>query len=303
MQTSFMKLIFLLKKNLHFIGSLLAILAIIFVGFRFKTYWQALDTTRLTPDLILLILILTIIYAFNNILLAQAWHNILIGLGANIDKNQSIKIYGISQIAKYIPGNIFHLAGRQALGMGIGISAKNLAQSSAWELGLIAAAGATFAVLLLPTLQLDLILNINFAINANLSLVLFFLLVTTIFFNLHYFFNNYIVKSLSYHYLFLILSSSIFTLLVINISRNNSTNLSGHYYTFIQIASAYSIAWLAGLVTPGAPAGIGIREVVLLFFLKNLITESDLLMAILLGRIITVTGDFLFYIKSILNKS
>jgi uncharacterized membrane protein YbhN (UPF0104 family) len=303
MQTSLVKLIALLKKNLHFIGSVLAILAIIFVGFRFKTYWQALDTSRLTPDLILLILALTIIYAFNNIFLAKAWQNILQGLGVKVDEKWAIKTYGISQIAKYIPGNIFHLAGRQALGMGIGISAKNLAQSSAWELGLIAAAGASFAVLLLPTLQLDLILNTNLAINASLSLVLFCLLVATLFFNLHYFFNNYIVKSLSYHYLFLILSASIFTLLVITISQNNPTNLRGNYYIFIQIASAYSIAWLAGLVTPGAPAGIGIREVVLLFFLKNLITESDLLMAILLGRIITVTGDFLFYLKSILNKS
>lgn len=297
MQISFMKLIILLKRNLHFIGSTLAILAIIFVGFRFKTYWQALDTSRLTPDLILLLLILTVIYAFNDILLSKAWHNILIGLGAKIDQKQSSKIYGISQIAKYIPGNIFHLAGRQVLGMDIGISAKTLAQSSAWELGLIAIAGASFAVLLLPTLQLDLILN------TNLSLILFFLLVSILFFNLHYFFDHYRVKSLSYYYLFLIISASIFTLIVINISPNNSPSLSKHYYIFIQIASAYSIAWLAGLVTPGAPAGIGIREVVLLFFLNNLIIESDLLMAILLGRIITVMGDFLYYIKSITIKN
>jgi uncharacterized membrane protein YeaQ/YmgE (transglycosylase-associated protein family) len=45
------------------------------------------------------------------------------------------------------------------------------------------------------------------------------------------------------------------------------------------ICGAYVVAWLAGLLTPGAPA--------------------DLLTAIVLGRIVTVFGDVVFYLLAV----
>lgn len=62
-----------------------------------------------------------------------------------------------------------------------------------------------------------------------------------------------------------------------------------------RICSAYVIAWLAGAITPGAPAGIGIREVVMFALLQPVVGESDLLVAIVLNRAITAGGDTLFY--------
>lgn len=63
----------------------------------------------------------------------------------------------------------------------------------------------------------------------------------------------------------------------------------------LTICGAFIVAWLVGLVTPGAPAGIGVRELVLLGLLKGFASESDLLLAILLSRLITVGGDVLFF--------
>ena len=40
------------------------------------------------------------------------------------------------------------------------------------------------------------------------------------------------------------------------------------------------------------------RELVLLFLLKDLVAEADLLLAVLLGRLITVSGDLLYFILS-----
>jgi uncharacterized membrane protein YbhN (UPF0104 family) len=62
------------------------------------------------------------------------------------------------------------------------------------------------------------------------------------------------------------------------------------------ICSACVIAWLAGAITPGAPAGIGIREVVMFTLLQTVAAESDLLLAIVLNRAITAGGDTLFYL-------
>lgn len=65
------------------------------------------------------------------------------------------------------------------------------------------------------------------------------------------------------------------------------------------IVSAYVIAWLAGAITPGAPAGVGIREVVMFALLQSVVTESDLLVAIVLNRAITAGGDTLFYFRAL----
>ncbi len=64
----------------------------------------------------------------------------------------------------------------------------------------------------------------------------------------------------------------------------------------IGLVGAFVISWLVGLITPGAPAGVGVRELVLLFLLKGVVAEVDLLLAVALGRVITVIGDFLFFL-------
>jgi hypothetical protein len=94
--------------------------------------------------------------------------------------------------------------------------------------------------------------------------------------------------------LFLAFSGGMFAALLALIGGDSEI----HLQTWLLIGGAYIIAWLAGFVTPGAPAGVGIREMVLLLLLKGYIVETDLLMAVLLGRLITVVGDFLFFVSS-----
>jgi glycosyltransferase 2 family protein len=38
-----------------------------------------------------------------------------------------------------------------------------------------------------------------------------------------------------------------------------------------------------------------VRELVLLFLLKGLVSEADLLLAVMLGRVVTVAGDLAFF--------
>ena len=71
----------------------------------------------------------------------------------------------------------------------------------------------------------------------------------------------------------------------------------------LPLAGAYVLAWLIGLVTPGAPAGLGVREMVLLFLLKGFVSESDLILAVLVGRMVTVVGDGMYFIVSSISIS
>ncbi|MEN3751904.1 hypothetical protein ABC733_01805 [Mangrovibacter sp. SLW1] len=224
------------------------------------------------------------IYGSANFLLAFAWRDILKYLGVSADSTAAIKIYGVSQLAKYVPGNIFQLAGRQALGMAEGWSAVGLVKSSIYELVLIAMAGGLFGTLIIPLFEVS--------FSQLFSAIFLIFLACAISVGLIRFFNRHLMVAFLWQLLFLLLSGGVFVILLYTISGR--TELV--YSHLSVVCGAFIVAWLIGLVTPGAPAGVGVREVVLLFLLKGIANESDLLMAILFGRLVTVVGDFLFFL-------
>lgn len=275
-----------LRRKLHWFGSGLALIGVVFVAVRLHTYWLGLDFSRITLSIWLSIVVFAVLYGLANLLLASAWWHLLAHLGAPITRLRSIKIYGISQLAKYLPGNIFHLAGRQALGMAAGISAGVLAKSTLWELGLIALTGTLFGWLILPLL---------FPAYSEVASVLFLLgsawLVANI---LQRMAGHQTALAFIWQILFLVISGGVFVALLGVIAGSEVVPAQ----LWLTIGGAYIVAWLAGLVTPGAPAGVGVREIILLLLLKGVMHEADLLMAILLGRLVTVVGDLLFFVSA-----
>jgi uncharacterized membrane protein YbhN (UPF0104 family) len=273
----------MLRRALHWGGSGLALIGVVFVGFRLHSYWLDLDLSRVTPLAWSFIAVLSVIYGAANLLLALAWWHLLRQLGASATRLGSTRIYGMSQLAKYVPGNIFHLAGRQALGMAAGISAGVLAKSTIWELGSIAVAGALFGWMILP------LLSPGFPEAASVILMLgSAVLIGGL---LRQVAGRQPAWSFIWQMLFLLVSGAVFVALLELIA--DGERLGVRYW--LTIGSAYIVAWLVGLVTPGAPAGVGVREMILLLLLKGLVAEMDLLMAVLLGRVVTVVGDLLFF--------
>ena len=84
-------------------------------------------------------IISSIIYGFSEFVLSFAWRRLLIWCGhQNISSKICNAIYGKSQIAKYIPGNVFHVVSRHILGKQAGIKHFVLAGATVYEiLGLI----------------------------------------------------------------------------------------------------------------------------------------------------------------------
>jgi len=58
------------------------------------------------------------------------------------------------------------------------------------------------------------------------------------------------------------------------------------------IIGLYLLAWLAGFITPGAPSGLGIREVVMVMFLEDFVSITVLTTAMVMHRVLTILGDF-----------
>lgn len=280
-----------LKKNFHWLGSILAFIGIIFLFLRFRNYSDQIDFRKFNLITWLTIGIFIIIYTFSNTLLVFSWRSLLSYFGAATSRMWAFKTYSISQIARYIPGNIFHIAGRQVMGMADGIPSSPLAKASIWELILISIAGAVFFILILPL--------IIPALPIIAAVVLFIIIIIILSGLLWYYISPLITYVLISYFLFLSISGGLFVGLI-NLFSN--FNLNNSILFEITLCGVFVLSWLVGLVTPGAPAGIGIRELILLFFLRNTIDEGSLLLAVAMGRVVTVGGDFMIFIIALLIK-
>ncbi len=273
------------KKWLEIAGGLISLAGVVFVGMRLHAYVHQLeaDFSRLQANAWLFIALLALIYGAGNVFLARAWRSLLNLLGVTVSWGWAFRTYGVSQLAKYVPGNIFHLAGRQAMGMAAGLPTGSLVKSAVWELALIAAVGALFGMLLLPLAFSE--------VSVWASSILFCMVLAALTVAARQMIAPSAAGALLWQAAFLALSGMVFVGLVATVSPHTAGS-----HAFSILCGAYVLAWLAGLITPGAPAGVGVREFVLLFLLSGEITEADLLVCVVLGRLVTVVGDLFFFI-------
>ena len=64
------------------------------------------------------------------------------------------------------------------------------------------------------------------------------------------------------------------------------------------IITSFAFAWIAGYITPGSPAGIGVREALIVFSLSRFLGEAESLYIAFVLRIVTLLGDFVFFLIS-----
>ena len=276
-----------IKNTLTLLGMACGFLGLFFVGLTFLKELRNIGMGQFLLFLKSYFGLLGFIYFFSSLLLALAWLELLVYLGGGVVRYRiALPVYGLSQLAKYLPGNIFHLAGRQALGVAKGIPGKALAQSILGELIVIAFAGSFFIFLLLPVMfpQLPALFG-GFSFLAAFSVAV---LILTRFFDIR------VARCFCLQTIFLFLSGCIFVVCLV---------FGGSEVSFSRVIfmiGAYVIAWVAGLITPGAPAGLGIREMVLLFFLHAHVEQSVLVFATILARMVSIAGDVLFYVVALL---
>lgn len=275
------------QRLLHWAGSGLAIIGVGFVVLRLQDHWGSLDLSQITLTAWITLTGLALVYGIaSSVLFTMTWWNLLAWFDIHVTRIWSFRVYGVSQLAKYVPGNIFHLAGRQVIGMSAGAPSGKLLKSMLWELGLAAVAGTLYGWLILPKL---------FSKFSSLaSIILLVISISAAIFLLRRLLDARVAKAFGSLLLLQAITGVIFAILLDVISRDVAFSSE----TLLLIGGSYIIAWLVGLVTPGAPAGAGVRELVLLLLLKGIVQEADLLVAVVLGRIITVLGDVLFFIMA-----
>lgn len=273
------------KRTLHAVGSLVATLGICFVGVKLWDQFQTQGMKHLEPWMILILVLLSIAYMASCAIHPLAWRQILRQLGFEATKRWSIKTYGRTQLAKYLPGNVFHIAGRQVMGMAAGIPSAIVAKSIGVEMTMFLITGGTFGVMLIDILlpeHLRIIGMISWLMATALSYATCRKLI-----------GEPAGKAFALQIAFHLFSCSTFSIVYLM----NGGSQSDLYL----VAPAYVIAWLVGTLTPGAPAGVGIRELVLIFILGAKMEQSLLISTVAMGRLVTVSADvMLFFVASVI---
>jgi len=273
----------LINISLNFIGGVISLLAIVYVIKRLNHLSSEVDFFTLENHYWWLILILAICYAALNNLLTLAWSKFLKISGNSIDQKLVTKVYGLTILGKYAPGNVLQIVGRQVYGIKKGISSKQLAKASIMEITLLVVASSAYIALLASAIFEQ--------INFYYALILFFLLLVVFTLVIRTRLNTYTYQAFNLYTVFLFFSGIIFVILC-HLLTSVSINIQDSFL----LLGIFIGAWLIGIVTPGAPAGLGVREYILILALDGMFLESEFLWITVLSRFITTIGDVIYFL-------
>lgn len=240
--------------------------------------------------------------AFFTTLLAHAWGGwvwgaILRNLNQKVSGLWAVRVYFTTNLAKYIPGNVWHFVGRVTAAQAVGVSLGIATLSVLLEPLLMAASALMLALLGLSqgsgTFQAKL-LQIT-------SLIVVLVGVHPRFLNLGLRYvkrmkakgqpetsaleiSRYPLIPLLGELGFLLLRGAGFAWIVAALLPLNLPQI-------LPLLGAFSLAWLTGLVVPGAPGGLGVFEATAIALLNTQFPTGVILSAVALYRLVSTLAE------------
>ncbi|MCW6034874.1 flippase-like domain-containing protein [Spirulina subsalsa FACHB-351] len=263
-----------------------------------SSHWSEVLTLQLEGGSGLKLAIALVLTLLAHIWSGWVWGWILQTLQYPVTAQWSIRVYLLTNLAKYLPGNVWHFYGRVVA-----------AQRQNVPLAI-----ATLSVLLEPLLMVAAALLLTLLLRPNLYLALQLPILIGVLIAIHPRFLNpllraasqikgrlkglpqagyslptithYPLKPLAGELIFLLLRGSgfVLTLLVFQSLTPNQLPL---------LLSSFCLAWLLGLVIPGAPGGIGIFEATILSLLQPQWSPSVILATVAVYRLIATLAETL----------
>jgi hypothetical protein len=290
-----------LKVVLKIAGMALALASLIFVARLLLAHAAELRRLVSHPSLWLAILGASGVYAANGCLLAAAWRT-LVGLDttARLPLRTALSVYGRAQLAKYLPGNTLHLIGRHALGAQEGVAHRPLLIAAILELALIALAAtalAGFALNLAGDALAELLPGwaspglVASAWLLGAAALVFATIKTTK--------GADDLRSGAVRKLGRVFGAYLLYCIVLGTGMIPVMWAVAGVWAPVAIISSVALAWVLGLVTPGAPSGIGVREAALALLLAPLIGDPEAVLVSLAFRVATVLGDLGFFLVAV----
>ena len=261
-------------KRVRLLAQLLLLVGFAFVGLRVRSLWHvnhivlaSIDWPSLTGAFLLT--------GIGVLATGFIWLFILDRLGADT-RPQWMTIFFQSQLAKYIPGAVWQYAGRIAMARVRGLPTRVIARSMPIELGASVVGAGVVSLFLLGVwgLPAAVLVAIGCLVIARTSPARETKRARDI--------SASTLATPLYAIVWIIVGSAFW------LTASGIFGVSPRQLTFY--VGAFAAAWLVGLVAIYAPGGLGVREAVLVFLLRNRLGSADaLLVAAVFRGILTVS--------------
>jgi hypothetical protein len=272
------------RKALHFAGLALFLVSLTYVGVFAARNWQSIEQTPpLDYDRLALA---GVLYALAHPFSAAAWVLGLRGLRQAIPFIAGIRIALATQVGKYLPGNVAHYFARAALAAASGVKVASSGIATLVEiLAALLAASLVASVAMLFDPAPIAALHMALARSAALPIAVAALAAIGAGFVLYRFKVPAVAVLAATACLMVNFAFAGLSFLAV------VSALSGSFLSPAAMIGIFSIAWAAGYLVPGAPAGIGIREAILVAWLGPIIGAGPAIACSLLHRVITALVD------------
>lgn len=252
-----------------------------------------------------------LLFAGNHLTNSAAWVVVLRQLGERLDRWQLVGIGLTAQLGKYAPGNIAHQIGRATLASQRGVPVKTVAWSAFLEIagaatacvlvGGVAALAAPEAFARTPLLggfveHLPMLAALTLAAVSG-AVLLAPPIIRKMLPSLPEIRLRGVLAVIGCYVVGYALAGGSFYAV--------AAALGVHDIALLAVIGVYAAAWFIGFVTPGAPAGLGVREAVLVALLSGSVGPGIAVAAAVAHRILTALVDGAAFVvgMTILSRS
>lgn len=214
-------------------------------------------------------------------------------VGWNISYRDALSITSVSQLGKYLPGGIWHFAGKFGLYKVKGLATRQTTKAMLYENIWLLSSATVVGLLMLAVSSPEVVCDyLPFACGSNLVLAVLtglpVLWLAGLLLFEKYFFPE---RKFSLSHFLLVLVEQILIWAFFGFSYRQVFPPQAGFLA--QIIGAFSLSWVAGYVAVFAPGGIGIREFLLTLFLGAFFASSEVAIYATIHRLIWVLMEML----------
>lgn len=291
------------KKYIKIIGNILSIIAIIYVIHRFLEIGvdlkQIINRNSIALCIILLFIQISVIMTS-----CFPWGKLVeIVSDRRIPFVDSMLVYMKANLFKYIPGNVFQYVARNELAIESNVEHLDVAIATVLDTAFSLLFALVLSIICLGDVAIDYLLLYKNRIGV--MLLVAFLILIVIVCVIYFFFKargrayfqkykkclqkkniKKILQILLYYLYNNLVNFIIFAVIIVGVLGCSIENEN-----WINLMGAFIFALIAGMITPGASGGIGIRESVMMLITKNRYDIEMIISAMVILRLISIMAD------------
>ncbi len=239
-----------------------------------------------------------VIAAIAGVFWATVWRRMLMQTGSSISWADGVRIYLVSNLAKYVPGSIWGYVSRAYLGRDVGVTLTRVGVSTIWEVGITIVASLLLTAMSLPFAPVELPTQVLLLVAAVAAISLIFLLPPI--------FNRWIrwlgrwrpmaaASAFRWRDFGLYLGAAFLTHVLVGsaffLFASALVDLAPSAWWVL--VGAWSFSATAGLVVLLAPYGLGVKEGVLTLFLCAFMAVGAATLVALASRLWTIITELI----------